>query len=129
MIAKRERHVLTDQEWEQIAPLIPRKLTGGRPPRDPREMLDGMLWLLRAGAPWRDLSAKFGPWQTIYHYFNEWRRTGVLDRVSEHLRLKLDHAGRIDWDRWCVDSTAVRAAKAASGAGERGARRSRKTTH
>jgi len=129
MIAKLERHVLTDQEWEQIAPLVPRKLKGGRPPRDAREMLDGMLWLLRSGAPWRDLSQEFGPWQTVYDYFNAWRRKGVLERIARRLRFELDKAGQIDWDLWCVDSTAVRAAKAASGASKRGARRSRKTTH
>ena len=128
MIAKLDRHALSEREWAEIAPLVPRKSTGGRPPRDAREMLEGMLWLLRTGAPWRDLHERFGPWQTVYHYFNEWRREGVLEQIAQHLLLKLDGAEKLDWDLWCVDSTAVRAAKAAAGAGKAGGRQSPKTT-
>lgn len=129
MIARLERHALTDREWSEVETLIPRKSTGGRPPRDAREMLEGMLWLLRTGAPWRDLHERFGPWQTVYHYFNEWRRVGVLEQIAQHLLLEIDKEGKLDWDLWCVDSTAVRAAKAAAGAGEKGARQSPKATH
>ncbi len=128
MIAKRRRHALSDQQWELVAPMLPAKSTDGRPARDPREMLEGMLWIMRTGAPWRDLPERFGPWQTVYHYFNEWRREGVLEYVAERLLLELDVGGLIDWDLWCVDSTAVRASKAAAGAGKRGARKSPQTT-
>lgn len=128
MIAKRRRHALSDQQWEFVAPLLPEKSTDGRPPRDPREMLDGMLWIMRTGAPWRDLPDRFGPWQTVYDYFNRWRREGVLEDVAQRLLLELDDSGLIDWDLWCVDSTAVRASKAAAGAGKKGAPTSPQTT-
>ncbi len=128
MIAKRRRHALSDRQWGLVAAMLPTKSTNGRPPRDPRDMLDGMLWIMRTGAPWRDLPEWFGPWQTVYHYLNEWRRDGVLEEVAERLLLELDAGGQIEWDLWCVDSTAVRASKAAAGAGKRGARRSPQTT-
>ena len=79
MIAKRRRHALSDRQWGLVAAMLPTKSTNGRPPRDPRDMLEGMLWIMRTGAPWRDLPEWFGPWQTVYHYLNEWPRDGVLE--------------------------------------------------
>ncbi len=91
-------------------------------------MLEGMVWIMRTGAPWRDLHERFGPWQTVYHYFNEWRHQGVLEEIAARLLLELDAGGQIEWDLWCVDRTAVRASKAAAGAGKKGARKSLTTT-
>ena len=126
------RHQLTDEQWDAIEPLIPRKVARtGRPPEDPREMLDGILWVLRTGAPWRDLPERFGPWQTVYDYFSAWRKGGVFDRVLEALQIRLDRDGRIDWDLWCVDGSSVRAARCAAGAAKKVAgatRASRPTT-
>jgi len=70
----RGRHELSEEEWELIAPFLPDPKSGpgkpGRPPRPNRQVLNGMLWLLRTGAPWRDLPrSRFGPWQTVYHRF------------------------------------------------------------
>jgi transposase len=112
-----KRHSLTDEQWELIAPLVPLSTaTTGRPPRDRRVMFEGMFWTLSTGAPWRDLPERFGPWQTVYDHFSKWRRSGVLDRIVEVLQIKLDQAGLIDWDLWCVDGASVRAARAAAGA-------------
>jgi transposase len=114
------RHQLTDEQWVAVEPLIPRKeARTGRPPEDPREMLDGILWVLRTGAPWRDLPERFGPWQTVYDYFSAWRKTGVFDRVLEALQIRLDRDGKIDWDLWCIDGANVRAARCAAGAGKK----------
>ncbi len=126
------RHQLTDEQWAAVEPLIPKKQARvGRPPEDPREMLDGILWVLRTGAPWRDLPERFGPWQTVYDYFSAWRKSGVYGRVLEALQIRLDREGRIDWDLWCVDGSSVRAARCAAGAAKKVAaatRRSRPTT-
>jgi transposase len=126
------RHQLTDGQWEAVEPLIPRKRARtGRPPEDPREMLDGILWVLRTGAPWRDLPERFGPWQTVYDYFSAWRKGGVFDRILHALQIRLDKGGRIDWDLWCVDGSSVRAARCAAGADKKaagGTRASRPTT-
>ena len=55
-----------------------------------RDMLNGMMWILMTGAPWRDLPERYGHWETVYRRFREWDRAGVLDRMLERLRLRLD---------------------------------------
>jgi transposase len=111
------RHQLTDEQWSIVAPLIPRKhARTGRPPADPRRMLDGIMWILRTGAPWRDLPERFGPCKTVFDYYSHWRRSGVFDRVLEALRIRLDRQGKIDWELWCIDGAHVRAARCAAGA-------------
>jgi transposase len=122
------RHDLSDVEWEAICPLIPEGPGGGRPRGDPRSMVNAMLWVLRTGAPWRDLPEEFGPWQSVYFRFNDFRRTGVLDRVFEALQARLEKAGRIDRELWCVDGTSVRASRAAAGARKTPVRKSRRIT-
>ena len=75
-----------------------------------------MLWLLATGAPWRDLPERFGPWQTVYGRFRSWIASGVLDRVFGRLQRDLVGSRRVDLDLWCVDTTIVRASRAAAGA-------------
>ena len=75
-----------------------------------------MLWVLRTGAPWRDLPERFGPWQTVYDHFRRWRENGVFDRILGALQIRLDRAGKIDWDLWCLDGSSVRASRASAGA-------------
>ena len=112
-----KRHALTDEQWHIVDRLVPRsKARTGRPPRDRRLMLDGALWTLATGAPWRDLPERFGPWQTVYDHFSKWRRSGVFAAIVEALQIKLDKQGLIDWDLWCVDGASVRASRAAAGA-------------
>lgn len=114
------RHEVTDDQWSAVEPLIPRKQARtGRPPEDPREMLNGILWCLRTGAPWRDLPERFGPWQTVYDYFSHWRRDGVFDRILGALQVRLDRDGAIDWDLWCIDGSTVRATRSAAGAAKK----------
>jgi transposase len=122
------RYELTDEQWAVIEPLLP-KAERGRPLTAPRQMLNAMFWVLRSGAPWRDLPERFGPWQTVYHHFNSWRRRGVYERILEALQVRLDAEGQIDWDLWCVDGTMVRASRSAAGAGKKGAPTSPPTTH
>ena len=112
-----KRHEVTDEQWEFLRELIPAKAGKiGRPPKDPRLMLNGILWILHTGAPWRDLPERFGPCKTVWDYFSHWRATGVYDRILEALHVRLDQAGQIEWDLWCVDGSNVRAARAAAGA-------------
>ena len=127
-----KRHELTDEQWQLVQPIIPpRTAKTGRPPSDPRRMLNGIFWNLRTGAPWRDLPERFGPWQTVYDHFSHWRREGVYDRILQSLQIRLDREGKIDWDLWCIDGSSVRASRAAAGASKKvvaATRRSRKTT-
>lgn len=114
------RHEIFDEQWELVAPLVTRPAAQtGRPRRDARQMINGVLWVLRTGAPWRDLPERFGPWETVYYYFNTWRADGTFDRVLQELQIRLDRDGHIDWDLWCIDGSNVRAAHAAAGASKK----------
>jgi transposase len=111
------RHELMDEQWALVESHVRRrKSRTGRPPSDPRLMLNGLFWILCTGAPWRDLPERFGPWQTVYDHFRNWRQSGVFAKVIDALQIKLDERGLIDWELWCVDGAIVRAARAAAGA-------------
>ena len=111
------RHALTDEQWELLLPLIPQSTAKtGRPAKDARLMLDGILWVLATGAPWRDLPERFGSCKTVHRYFTRWRVDGLFQRVLNTLQIKLDEKGLIDWELWCVDGASVRANRAAGGA-------------
>jgi transposase len=76
---------LTEEQWEVVEPLIPdppRRADGeGRPWRDPRAVLNGILWVLRTGAPWHDLPERYPPYQTCHRRFQRWTKEEVLDGV------------------------------------------------
>jgi len=122
------RHELTDEQWASLKDLLPTPSARGRPRSDLRAVLNAIFWLLRTGAPWRDLPERYGPWQTVYEWFNRWRRDGTWDRMLQALQIRLDRQGRIDWDLWCVDGTTIRASRAAAGGGKRGAAQNPRTT-
>jgi hypothetical protein len=61
-------------------------------------MLNGVLWVLMTGSPWRDLPERYGPWQTVYTFFKNLRASGVFDAILSALHLRLDRQGKIDWD-------------------------------
>ena len=114
------RHGLTDEQWEIVRPFIPVSTARtGRPTRDPREMLDGILWVLVTGAAWRDVPEVFGPWETVYLYFARWQRESIFQRIVQALQVKLDEAGKLDWSAWCVDGTSIRASRSAGGAAKK----------
>lgn len=122
------RHELSDEEWTLVEPLLPKQRRGGKW-NDHRTMLNAMMWVLRTGAPWRDLPERFGKWQSVYDRFNRWRKDGTFERIVKALRIRLDKEGKIDWDLWCIDGTSVRAARSAAGGGKKGAKQSPQTTH
>jgi transposase len=123
------RHGLTDEQWDLIADLFPAPADTGRPPTDRRLAIDAILWILRSGAPWRDLPEEFGPWQTIYGLFDRWNENGLLDKILHRLRSARFDSGGIDQELWCIDGTIVRAHRCAGGGGKKGTRRSRLITH
>lgn len=108
----------SDAQWKLIEPLLPRQKRGGKW-NDHRLMFDGILWVLRTGAPWRDLPERYGKWGSVYHRFNRWKKDGTIDRILKALRIRLDKDGYIDWDLWCVDGSNVRASRAAAGASKK----------
>lgn len=114
-----KRHELTLKQWILIEPLLPPLASTGRRPKDRQLMLNGILWILRTGAPWRDIPERFGHWRTVYGYLQQWRADGTFDRILEALQVRLDREGKIDWDLWCIDGSNVRAARAAAGASKK----------
>ena len=114
------RHDLTDEHWAVLEPLLPKGKKAGRPPKwTKRQLIDGIRWRARAGAPWRDLPSTYGPWQTVYGLFRRWQRGGVWRRILSRLQALADAAGLIVWDV-SVDSTVSRAHQHAAGARKRG---------
>ena len=78
---------LTDEQWEILGPLLPPAKPGGRPRTvDLREVVNGILYLLRSGCPWRMVPHDLPPWQTLYKYFRSWTMDGTWERVNETLR-------------------------------------------
>ena len=122
------RYELTDEQFELICDLLPLNGKRGGQWKDHRTTLNGIFWILHAGAQWREMPERYGKWQSIYDRFNRWRKDGTIDRMLQRLQMKLDKDGRIDWDLWCIDGTNVRASRSAAGAGEIKTRRNRRIT-
>jgi transposase len=122
------RLLLTDDEWELIADVFPEPATTGRPRRNARTVLDGILWVLRTGSPWRDLPEEFGAWKTAWRMFDTWNADGTLAEILRRLQATFVAAGAIDDQLWCIDGTTVRAARCAAGGGKKATRRSLATT-
>lgn len=79
-----ENSDLTDAQWAALVPLLPaRQPHRGRPLHDHRPIVAGMLWIARTGAAWRQLPARFGPWQTVYGRYRRWRDTGIWQRIVD----------------------------------------------
>lgn len=112
------RGEITDAAWAVIAPLLPGNGRRGQQWRDHRQVVNGILWRVRTGAPWRDLPERYGPWRTCYDRFVRWRRDGTWDRLLAHAQTKSDAIGEVVWEV-SIDGTSVRAHQHAAGARKR----------
>ena len=103
--------VLDDAQWERIAPLLPGKEGDpGRTAEDNRLFLEAVLWLVRAGAPWRDLPPEFGKWSSVWKRFRRWAEKGVFERVFQAL------SGEPDFEYALIDGTIVKVHRHGTGA-------------
>lgn len=91
---------------------------GGRPWRDPRDVLHGILWVLRIGAPWADLPGRYPPYQTCHRRFQKWEREGVLDRILRSLAEHLRDVGKLDLTEAYIDGSHAGAKRGALLLGE-----------
>lgn len=123
------RNRLTDEQWDLIKDVFPPPASTGRPPVSRRDVVDGILWIMRTGAPWRDLPEEFGKWGTVWDLFDTWNDDGTLNEVLQRLLAARVDLGEIDNELWCVDGTIVRAARCAGGGGKKTTRKSRKIMH
>jgi transposase len=118
-LAVTRRFDLTDTQWALLEPLLPAGAKPGRPSKwTKRQLIDGIRWRVRVGAPWRDVPDCYGSWQAAYGLFRRWQRAGVWQRVVTGLLAYADAAGLITWDV-SVDSTIARAHQHAAGARRR----------
>jgi transposase len=107
---------LTDVQWAVLEPTFRprRRLDGrGRPWTDSRAVMNGVLWVLRTGAPWHDLPSRYPPYQTCHRRFQLWQRSGRLDRLLQRLAEDLRDRGKIDLSEAFVDATFASAKKGA----------------
>ena len=107
------RGLMTDGEWAFFEPfLMGRSEQGGRPPSNHRRVLDGIFWIARTGAPWRDLPEELGNWNSVWRQFRRWSLSGVWDVLLQALA---DAGGDADTLQM-IDSTVIRAHHCAAGA-------------
>ena len=121
---------LTDAQWERLQPLVPpqrrgKGTTGGRPSIDHRRIINGIVWILRTGAPWGDVPDRYGKRSTVSSRYYRWKQQGVWDRIYDAVRAQADSAGELDWEIHHVDATVIRAHQHAAGAKKGTPRRKR----
>ena len=111
MTAQR-RYELTDDEWERIKGYFPEREAGqkGRPRNEDRPILNGILWIVRSGAAWRDLPERYGAWSTVYSRFVQWQEEGLFNTILKEL------GEEADFQDMSLDSSTVKAHQASAGA-------------
>ena len=106
-----DRSVLSDAQWERVAPLLPGKAGDpGRTAADNRLFLEAVFWIVRTGAPWRDLPERFGHWNSVARRFRRWAEKGVFERIFRTL------SGDPDFEYAIIDGTIVRVHQHGTGA-------------
>ncbi|WP_279628741.1 IS5 family transposase [Streptomyces subrutilus] len=110
---------LTNGQWARLEPLLPQGIKPGRlQVWTRRQLIDGIRWRTRTGAPWRDVPERYGPWDRVYDLFRRWQRDGTWAEILTRLQAEADVKGLITWDV-NVDSTVCRAHQHAAGAAKR----------
>jgi transposase len=118
-VAVAGRADLTDAQWTVLEALLPVGKKPGRPPVwTKRQLIDGIRWRVRTGAPWRDVPECYGSWQAVYALFRRWQRAGLWARIVAGLQARADAVGLVTW-QVSVDSTIMRAHQHAAGARRR----------
>lgn len=107
----RRSDFLSDEQWEKIAPLLPELKSRGRPWRSNREVLEGILWVLRSGARWQDLPAEYPSASTCWRRLRRWEEDGTWLRVWRAFIDLLDQQGLIDWEETFIDGSFAPAKK------------------
>ncbi|MEU1733619.1 transposase, partial [Streptosporangium sp. NPDC020145] len=83
------RFDLSDEQWARLEPLLPAPVRSGRPSVwTKRQLIDGIRWRVRVGAPWRDVPEHYGTWQAVYSLFRRWQRAGIWARIITRLQAR-----------------------------------------
>ncbi len=117
-----QRGDLSNEQWDNLKPLLPpQKPHTGKPNHDHRQMINGILWILRTGAPWRDLPARYGKWGSVATRFYRWQKKGIWAEILQKLQALANRKGELDWTIHYVDGTVIRAHQHAAGGKKNGA--------
>ena len=112
---------LTDDQWQRLQPFLPpqrygKGTKGGRPSLDHRTTINGILWILRTGAPWEDLPERYGKRSSVSNRYSRWVKNGTWDRLYDEVKAFRHTAGDLNWEIHHVDATVIRAHQHAAGA-------------
>lgn len=113
-MSRKTKRILTDEQWNRIAPHLPQHPVspkGGRPRADDRACLEGILWLLRTGARWQDIPVDLPSGSTCWRRLQEWAADEVIQHLQALLVEQLHDLGRVDLDELLADATFIRAKK------------------
>src|SRR5690606_26731639 len=120
---------LTDEQWQVIDSILPKDRVRddgrGRPWSDRRKVMNGILWILRTGAPWKDLPTRYGAYQTVHRRFQAWVRTGALEAVLLAIAQDLKDRGGLDLNECFIDGSFVPAKKGGAASGKPSGARAR----
>lgn len=110
------RYELSAREWERIKDYLPPERSGqkGRPRKDNRMMLNGILWILRTGCQWRELPESYGSWQSVYARFRKWEKDGIFEKIFRELNRDAN------MEYICMDSPAIKVHESANGGVKKG---------
>ena len=110
---------LTDEQWAVVEPILPKPVKRadgkGRPRVDNRAILNGILWVMRTGAPWHDMPNQYPPYQTCHRRFQEWVEEGTFETILRKLVQDVKERGGLDLTECFIDGTFVMAKKGAQG--------------
>ena len=105
---------LSEEQWRRIEPLLPKLRSNGRPWRDNRAVLEGILWVLKTGARWRDLPKEYPSASTCWRRLRLWEERGVWLKIWRAFLRQLDQRGRLDWRETFLDGSFASAKKGAA---------------
>ena len=111
-MAKQRRYEVTGIQWEQLRKYFPGREAGqlGRPRNEDRSMLNGILWIMRTGAPWEDMPERYGAKSTVYDRFVQWQKSGLFAKILKEL------GEEADLEDMALDSSSVDAHQHSAGA-------------
>jgi transposase len=109
-----QKAFLSDEQWAKLEPLLPKTKSRGRPWADNRRVLEGILWVLKTGARWRDLPEEYPSPSTCWRRLRQWEENEVWLKIWRQFLGDLDQRGKLDWSESFLDGSFAPAKKGAS---------------